>query len=505
MCCGWLQHDENLMLFSTSKKRQIAFKSVLFFLVFIPLLAIAGTTTQDLPDFGDSAGRVISPEYDRRLGQLFLKQIRQYSRIVSDPEVESYIESLGYNLASHSDDAEQSFHFFFVDDPAINAFAGPGGMVGMNTGVILTSENESELAAVLAHEISHVTQRHLARYFEEVDRYGLPMLAAMLGAIAVAVVDPQAGAAAIAGVTGLNAQNQINFTRANEEEADRIGMQLLAKSGYNPRSMPGFFEKLQKSSRYAQSSAPEFLRTHPLTTSRIADSEARAEKYPNKEYSNSHTYELVRYKLLVNSYKTPNEAIVALRQTLDAHKGNAKEQLPVRYGLAYAYIADRDFERARQQIKYLMDDNADDIAYLLLTAKLETEDSNYAAAFKIYKKAYGLYPDYKPVVIAYSRALLDVKQAKQARNILRNYERHHDHDLTSYSLLGQAEAMLGNEVETAILQSEYYYLAGETQLAADKLKFIQQQYQLDYYQEQRVTAREAELKYELELEKDIKL
>tara|TARA_R110002072_G_scaffold21902_5_gene77172 strand:- start:1689 stop:3152 length:1464 start_codon:yes stop_codon:yes gene_type:complete len=480
--------------------RQIINKVFIFFLVLLPFLAVAN----DLPDFGDSAGSIVSPEYERRLGKIFLNQVRHFASVSKDPEVESYIQSLGYRLASHSDNNEQPFTFFVVNNPGINAFAGPGGMIGMNSGVILNSSNESELAAVMAHEISHVTQRHLARQFEEASKYSLFQTAALIGAILIGMKNSEAGAAAIAGVSGLAAQNQANFTRANEQEADRIGMQLLERAGYDPRGMPAFFEKLQQLSRYSQSAAPEFVRTHPLTTSRIADSRARAEEFPEKEFTNTHSYNLIRYKLFVNTSKTAAEAAKVLRQTLLENQGSAKEKLPIRYGLAYAYIAQSEFVQATQQVDYLLKDNPDDVAYLLLAAKLETAQSNYNAAFTVFKKAYGLYPDYRPVVMAYSKALLDVSNGKEARDVLKNYERHHQHDLESYSLLGQAEAMLGNEIETAIIQSEYYYLAAQTQLAVDKLKFIKQQYQIDYYQEQRINARMAEFKYELELEEGLK-
>ncbi len=476
-------------------------KVFIVFLGLLPFLVFAA----DLPDFGDSAGSIVSPEYERRLGKMFLSQIRHYAQINKDPEVESYIQSLGNQLASHSDDNEQPFTFFVVNNSAINAFAGPGGMIGMNSGVILNSENESELAAVMAHEISHVTQRHLARQFEEASKYSLINAAALIGAVLIGIQNPEAGAAAIGAIGGLSAQNQANFTRGNEQEADRIGMQLLVRAGYNPRSMPAFFEKLQQLSRYSQSAAPEFIRTHPLTTSRIADSRARAEEFPIGEFTNTHSYELIKYKLFVKSSKTAKEASKYLLDALNANNLSEKDKLPIRYGLAYAYIDNREFARAEQQLEHLLRDNPDNIAYLLLAAKLQTTQSNYNAAFDVFKKAYGLYPDYRPVVIAYSRALLDVRRGKEARDVLKNYERHHHHDLDTYSLLGQAEAMLGNEVETAILQSEYYFLAGSTKLALDKLVFIKQQYQIDYYQEQRVNARMTELKYELELENNLNL
>jgi predicted Zn-dependent protease len=471
----------------------------------LPNVLFAANENISLPDFGDSAGSVISPSYERRLGQMFLKQVRHFSRIIDDPEVESYIQALGYNLSSHSDNIEQPFTFFMIDNPVINAFAGPGGMIGINSGVILNSESESEFAGVVAHEIAHVTQRHLARTFEEAKKFSLPTAAAMIGALIIATQDPAAGQAAITGIAGFNVQNQINFTRENEEEADRIGISLMAKSDYDPRGMPAFFERLQKISKFSQSNAPDFFRTHPLTTSRIADSRSRAESYPEKKYKNSHTYELIRYKLLVKTLKTPREAILFLRNRLEKNEGSLNEKLPIRYGLAHAYILDSAFAHANQQIKHLLKNDANDVSYLLLAAKLETEQSKYDSAFRIYKKAYELYPDYKPVVMAYGRALMDVGKAKETRDIIKKYERHHSHDLNSYALLGQAESMLGNEIETAILQSEFYYLAGETKLAVEKLKFIKQRYKMDYYQEQRVMARLSELEYELELEEDIKL
>lgn len=474
-------------------------------LIMLPNVLFAANENISLPDFGDSAGSVISPSYERRLGQMFLKQVRRFSRIIDDPEVESYIQALGYNLSSHSDNTEQPFTFFMVDNPTINAFAGPGGIIGINSGVILNSESESEFAGVVAHEIAHVTQRHLARTFEEAKKFSLPTAAAMIGALVIATQDPAAGQAAITGIAGLNVQNQINFTRENEEEADRIGISLLAKSNFDPRGMPAFFERLQKISKFSQSNAPDFFRTHPLTTSRIADSRSRAESYPEKKYKNSHAYELIRYKLLVKTLKTPREAILFLRNRLENNEEGLNEKLPIRYGLAHAYILDGAFAHANQQIKHLLKNDPNNVSYLLLAAKLETEQSKYDAAFRIYKKAYEFYPDYKPVVMAYGRALMDVGKAKETRDIIKKYERHHSHDLNSYALLGQAESMLGNEIETAILQSEFYYLSGETRLAVEKLKFIKQRYKMDYYQEQRVMARLSELEYELELEEDIKL
>lgn len=169
-----------------------------------------------------------------------------------------------------------------IVDPSINAFAAPGGIIGINSGVIVHSHTESELVAVLAHEIAHVTQRHLARSFEETNRYRLPVAAAMIGSILLGISNPDAGVAAITTVVGANIQKRINFTRANEEEADRIGMHLLVRSGFDPHGMPKFFERLQHNLKYQRNTAPEFLLTHPLTISRVSESRDRADGYPKR-------------------------------------------------------------------------------------------------------------------------------------------------------------------------------------------------------------------------------
>jgi len=214
--------------------------------LFLCVPAWPEVTTLDLPDIGDSTGGILSPEFERRLGQAFLSQVRKQADIVSDPEINNYIESIGYRLVSQSDNNEQQFTFFVINDPLINAFAAPGGIVGINSGVVMNARSESELAGVVAHEIAHVTQKHMARSVEMSKQMSIPTLAAMLGAILVATQNPEAGQAALMAVQGASAQARINFTRANEQEADRIGIQLLVRAGFDPHGMAGFFRRLQQ-------------------------------------------------------------------------------------------------------------------------------------------------------------------------------------------------------------------------------------------------------------------
>ena len=458
---------------------------------------------QDLPSIGDSAGSVVSPEFERRLGQAVMRQVRQNTPLIQDPEVESYIQSIGYQLVANSDDNQLTFTFFVINNPQINAFAAPGGVVGINSGVILNSEKESELAGVLAHEIAHVTQRHMARTFEAASKFNMPMAAAVVGAILLGIANPEAGQAALAVVSGVGAQYQINFTRENEEEADRIGMQLLARSGFDPRGMPSFFERLQQSSRYYQGNAPEFLRTHPLTSTRIADSIARAEQYPRRDYPNSRNFELVRARLTVLAHENPADAIKIFEQQLAADDN--RDKTAARYGYALALMKANNFPKAQEQLRILLKDDPENIAYLLAMGRLESAQRNFNAAVNIYREAMRLYPDYRPLVLAYARALLNTKQPLEARELLRKYARNNEPTLIHYDLLSQAEAETGSPAESAMAKAEYYYLSGETRLAIDRLKHTQHNTQLTYYQQERISARLQQLEYELELEKELKL
>ena len=252
-----------------------------------------------LPDMGDSSGTLISPLEEKQLGEAFYRRLHSQVKISEDPDIQLYIQSVGKRLVANSDSPGIPFHFFVVLDKGINAFAGPGGYIGINSGLILTTDSESELASVMAHEVAHVTQRHLYRAFEAASQLSLPTAAAMLGAILLGTQSPELGLAAITAIQAGSVQFQINFTRDNEQEADRIGMQTLLQSQFDPRGMPIFFQKLQQSTRYYGIKIPEFLRTHPVTASRIADTRGRAEKYPYRHYPDSFNYQLAKAKLRV--------------------------------------------------------------------------------------------------------------------------------------------------------------------------------------------------------------
>lgn len=465
----------------------------------------AEVSALDLPDFGDSAGSVISPEMERRIGEAFMRHVRKNATIVGDPEVQSYIRSLGYRLVSNSDDSSQDFTFFVVRDPMINAFAAPGGVIGVHSGVFINAQNESELAAVVAHEIAHVTQRHMARMYERQDQLSLPMLGALVASILVGIANPRAGQAAITAVAGAQAQYGINFTRANEEEADSIGMQILARSDFDPEGMPGFFERLQQNSRYYQGNAPEFLRTHPLTTSRIAEARARAEKYPDKKVHDSESFELVRMKLIVMTEQNADDAVKRMEGILKEAQQKDEDLIPARYGYAIALTNADRFQEAQEQMRILLNHDNEKPAFLLAAAKLQEAQQNFQSALQIYEQMQNLYPDYRPLILAWADTLIEAGKPVKARDILRKYGRSHEIDHQYYDLLSRAEGMAGNDIESGIAKAEYFYLIGDTQLAIERLKHTQRQQGIDYYQQQRISARLDHYYQERELERELQI
>lgn len=466
----------------------------------------AEVSSLDLPNIGSPGAGIFSPEFERRLGQAFLSQIRQQANIVNDPEIETYIRSIGYRLVSHSDNNSQQFTFFIINEPTINAFAAPGGIVGINSGTVLSATTESELAGVLAHEIAHVTQKHMARNAEMQRRMSIPMMAATLGAILVATQNAEAGQAALIAAQGSSAQMQINFTRANEQEADRIGMQLLTRAEFNPRGMPGFFEKLMRDSRY-QGQAPEFLRTHPLSSNRIADTASRAEVFPqNHPYHESTRFPFIQAKLRILLENDPYDSAKYFEQRLELERfGDNFAHLS--YGHALALTEIGEYDQAREKLLRLIASDPDNISFKLALADLETHEKKYSAAFDIYRELIKIYPDYRPVVFSYAQALLENGQPGKAKEVLREYGKYYDTDLTYYNYLARAEGDSGNKVEAGIASAERFYLLGETTVAIDQFRHLLNRHEPrpDYYQRERIQDRLAFMEKELKIELDMKI
>lgn len=448
----------------------------------------------ELPDMGASAGAALSPAQEKEIGKEFMRAVRQELVVLDDPEIDAYINSLGAELSSHSGAQDQSFTFFVLKDSAINAFAAPGGYIAVNSGLILASQSEAELAAVMAHEIAHVTQRHIARRFEAMNNLRLPSLAAMAAAILIGMASPDAGMAAMAATQAGQAQMQINFTRANELEADRVGMQTLAAADFDPRAMPAFFDRLEQVTRY-YGRPPEFLLDHPVTENRIADTRGRAEQYPYKQRADSLAYQLVRAKLAVMTAQTPGAAVEKFEQAVKTGRYQSREAAVYGYGLALADAGDK--EGARRQLRTLHDQDPDNIAYRSALAKVELAAGNTDTSLRLYAEGLDLYPDNKQLVQGYAAALLEAQRPGEARSLLRDYKRNQTLDPPLYRLLALSEGRAGDPVEGLLDMAEYHHQMGDTALAIQQLEQARKLRPTDFYQASRIEAELKTLKNEL--------
>lgn len=432
-----------------------------------------------LPDMGDSTGVLISPVQEQELGAAFFRQLNAQLQISEDVEIQQYIQEVGRRLVLNSDAPNNPFYFFVVVDENINAFAGPGGYIGINSGLLLMTEAESELTSVMAHEVAHVTQRHLYRAFEAASKLSIPTAAAILAAILIGTQNPEAAQAAIIAIQAGSAQAQINFTRENEQEADRIGMQTLIAADYDPRSMPTFFERMQQSSRFYSQTTPEFLRTHPVTVSRISDTRGRADQYPYKQYPDSLTYLLVKAKLRVLT-STDSQATLHYFQAIQT-QGTEEQRAVARYGEALTYLKKQNFNAAEKILSNLVSQYPNQPHYLSALARSNLEAKQYDKALKIYQQAIKQFPTNNALKIEYVTSLLKAGQPKAALQILQSLVTNFQEHTLYLELLAQTYADLKQMPESHRYLAEYYYATGQTKTAILQIKLAQQEKPLSVY------------------------
>jgi len=454
--------------------------SLLFYMkkiiTLVLLIMFAGSLTMTqakeiaLPEIGDSAGALISPQQEYQIGLEFYWHLQQSVELVDDPEVNSYLQGLGDHLVANSDAPYLHFTFFMVPDPSVNAFAAPGGFVGVNQGLILTAESEDEVAAVMSHEIAHVTQRHLLRSFEKSKQMSIPMTVATIAAALLGAADPQMGSAAIMAVQAGGVQSRLNFTRENEAEADNLGMHTLARAGFDPMAMPNFFEKLQKLSRfYTGNAVPEFLQTHPVTTSRIADARGRAVKYKYKpRRTDNLQFYLIREKLRVMAAKDLNQLTRYYIHAINT--GGSINKIATRYGYSLALAAVGNYGEARKILQKLIDNDNDRLAYQLALAKIEIAVGRLSAALNIYQQAQKIYPDDQALTLEQVNALLQANLPQQAEKLLLKQLELGTPSRQLYKLLAQAKGDMGEKSQAHGWLAEYYYRSGRLEQAADQLR-----------------------------------
>ena len=483
------------------RESRILFGSIAFFLYFSTTTLNAEVSQSiELPDISDSTGTLISPREEKELGDAFFRNIHRQLIINEDLEVQSYIQSLGHKLVAHAESQQSPFHFFVVLDNDLNAFAGPGGYIGINSGLILATDSESELASVISHEIAHVTQRHLYRAFEAASQLSLPTAAATLAAILIGSQSPELGQAALLAIQANSMQQRINFTRANEQEADRVGMQTLVKANFNPNGMPSFFERLQHNSRFYGQAIPEFLRTHPVTVSRISDTRNRAAKHPYRHYPDSFNYRTIRTKLRVLSSKDLN---ATRRHFLILKDQGTQEQRAIaNYGLGWVELKQQHFKKARSIFNQLQKTLPHQPTILIGLAETAYESRQYSEALALLKKARQRFPEFTPLSTLYLSTLIKTGQAQKARQEILPRLHNSNPNPELYHLLAQAYDKLKNPIESYRYLSEYFYLTGHTGKAIEHIKTAKNFTGINFYQEAILDQR---LAFFLEEERILKL
>lgn len=458
------------------------------------LFTLSSVLADGLPDLGEAAQNSFSPQTERRVGEAIMYDIRRDRSLVSDPELTDYLNNLGYRLVSASAENRQDFEFFVLRDNTLNAFALPGGFIGVHTGLILAAQSESELAAVLGHEIAHVTQHHLARIIAKQQESMLTSLGALAVAILAARSNPQVANAAMATAQATSIQTQLDFTREHEREADRIGLQTLTKAGFDPRGAASFFERLQKFNRLYENNAPEYLRTHPITSERIADIQNRLEGQPYRQIPDSLEFQLVRAKLRADE-GTPQQAVAWFEDALREKKYSS--EFASHYGLAYALLRSKDYARAEQELAQLRSKAHQPNALIEnLAAQIKIAAGQQNAALIQYQAALKNFPNHRALVYGYADTLLQNRKSADALKLVTDRLRRFPNDDRLYELQAQAYAMQNKKLLSHQAQSEAYAHQGNLVAAIEQLQLGLKAGDGDFYQLSMAEARLRSLRAE---------
>ncbi len=433
---------------------------------------------EGLPDLGDVSQAAVSPQQERQIGEQSMFEIRADRSYLDDAGIGDYLNQLGYQLVANSGEPGQEFEFFAIADSAINAFALPGGFIGVNTGLILAVQSESELASVLGHEIAHVTQHHLARMVAGQKLDTLAAMAAIAAAILAARSNPDASQAAIAGMQAGAIQRQLNFTRTHEQEADRLGLDTLQKAGLDPHAMPAFLKRLQNATRLLENNAPTYLRTHPITSERVADIAGRLQQTPYRQVADSLNFHLVRAKLHATR-KTPQEAIAYFTSALGARKhGNQTAQ---RYGLVLSLLRNNQPARAAQEFAALQKQATRNPMIATLAGQLKRADKNDKGAIGFYRTATQNFPQHRALAYDYAEILLLAGKHGDALKLLGEQVIGHPGDPRLFELQARAYSATGKHQEGHRALARNYALRGNLYGAIEQLELAKRAGS-DYYQ-----------------------
>lgn len=478
-----------LMYFKNLRQR------VCFGTLILSLSLTTGLQADDLPDLGDPSQVLLPHSAEQLLGKEFMQQLRASGQVVDDPVDAQYINGIGDRLVDAANVNNQTFFFFFMDDPEVNSFAGPGGFIAINSGLMLETQNESELAAVMAHEIAHVTQGHLARKLADQSHLKFSALAGMLAAIALGRVSGEAAEGAMAATMAGGVQSMLNYSREYEEEADRVGIATLNKAGFDPTSMAAFFERISSDEQY-NLQPPAILSNHPSTPERIADAENRAAQYPHHAYKSSADYYLIKERLRVQTADDIHAMLNYYQKTIAAHEYQnlAAEQ----YGYALAMQANANYADAYSGFSALAKADPNQLLYQLGMADVLVDENKVNDALTILQPQYDIYPDSYPLMVQYAYTLMKAGQAKKAMGIMDEFHLDYPNYPVPYALLSDIQAKAGELALAYQTRAKYLMQMGAAQAALAQLNVALQLPHNDTDTIERIKAQMAEIEAEMQ-------
>jgi predicted Zn-dependent protease len=455
-------------------------------------LLVLPTAAQDeelkLPNLGESSTSMFSAEFEHQLGRTWLRIFRSQVPTVDDPLLFDYLENLIYKLATHSQLEDRRLEIVIVDNPTINAFAVPGGVIGIHNGLLLWAQTQDELATVLAHEIAHLSQRHFSRGVEFQKTQQPVTLAAMLaGLVLMATTGSDVGMAAISATQAAAQDAALRYSRSNEQEADRIGMQTMVDAGMDPHAAPAMFERMLQASRYSGGSRiPEFLRTHPLSENRIADTRNRARKYPKQIRHVDLGYQLMRARVAVQLSNTPEEAVQQFRGELE---GKPMSREAASYGLVLALTEAGRAKEAALELDGLWAADPGRLEYIIADAEIDMVLNRPGKAAEKLATQLELSPGNHPLTMTYANALMKNREPHIAEEVLVQQSRLRPNDPGLWYLLAEVQGLSGNIVGLHQSRAEYFILNGLLNQAEKQLKYALKLTKGDYLTSARINQR----------------
>jgi predicted Zn-dependent protease len=458
-------------------------------LLALSCLLAAPAFSNDLPSLGDASSAIVSPQQEHQLGRAWLSLVRGQVSQLDDPQLKDFVERTVYSLSETSQLQDRRLEFVLLNSPQINAFAAPGGIIGVNGGLFLYAQTEAEYSSVLAHELAHLSQRHFARGLEAQQRMQVPVMVGMLaGIIAAAAGAGEAGIAAIASTQAAAVQEQRRFSRQNEQEADRIGLVNLEKAGFDPKAMPSMFERLMRQYRYNRT-PPEFLLTHPVSESRIADTRNRAEQYQGKGITDSLGYQLMRARVQLKYEETSGVAAKRFRNMLDENP----QLEAARYGLAIALIKGGQHKQAREALQPLLKTTPNDISYNLAMIDLEMAANSLDEAQLRIDRLLGLYPNNYPINQAKINLLIKQGRIQDAERDLDALLKRRSKDPDIWYQMAEVRGLKGDTIGLHQARGEFFALVGDYNQALEQLGFAKRRASNNFQLASRIDAREREL------------